>query len=182
MSRSALIVVDMLSSYGHADADKLTRSVRESLPAMTGLIRRARDEDALTIYVNDNYGNWNSDRHELVEIALAGKAPELVEAIAPRSDDLFVVKARHSIFYDTPLQYILEHDELTPVAIIGQVTEQCVLYSVLDAHIRHLPVIVARDAIAAIDRALADAALKMMEVNMDAEVCDAEDLRFSASS
>ncbi|MEU2823460.1 isochorismatase family protein [Streptomyces bacillaris] len=48
----------------------------------------------------------------------------------------FVVKARHSIFYETPLSYLLSQLGADHVVLCGQVTEQCVLYSALDAHIR----------------------------------------------
>ena len=53
---SALIVVDMLNSYEHEDADTLTESVREALPSIEALIERARREDVPIVYVNDNYG------------------------------------------------------------------------------------------------------------------------------
>src|SRR3954462_9980165 len=102
MSRSALIVVDMLNSYEHADAEKLTHSVEKTLPAMARVLDRAADDDVLTIYVNDNFGSWNSNRDELVETVLGGKFAHLVEPIAPKDETLFVVKARHSIFYQTP--------------------------------------------------------------------------------
>lgn len=62
--------------------------------------------------------------------------------------------------------------------LCGQVTEQCVLHSALDAHIRHLRVTVARDAVAHIHPDLAEAALRMMERNMGARVSAAEDVRF----
>lgn len=171
MSRTALITVDMLSPYDFQDAGKLKESVADSLPAMTALIERARDEDALIVYVNDNYGNWNSDRDELLATALSGEAPELVEPIAPRPEDLFVVKARHSIFYGTPLEYLLRQEEVDRIVLIGQVTEQCIVYSALDAYIRHLDVCVPRDAVAHIHAHLADASLEMMELNMSAETC-----------
>ena len=63
--------------------------------------------------------------------------------------------------------------------LIGQVTEQCILYSALDAYIRHFEVAVPRDAVAHIHEHLADAALEMMELNMDADVCDAADCALS---
>ena len=58
---------------------------------------------------------------------------------------------------------------------MGQVTEQCVLYSALDAYVRHFEVVVPRDAVAHIDEELADAALRMMESNMRAEIRSARD-------
>ena len=176
MSRTALIVVDMLNSYEHADAEQLTRNVERALPTMRNLIRRAADEGVLTIYVNDNFGAWNSNRDELLEQVMAGEFRHLVEPIAPGPDTLFVVKARHSIFYQTPLEYLLAQEEVDRIVLIGQVTEQCILYSALDAYIRHLQVVVPRDAVAEIHEDLAEAALRMMEVNMDAEVVTAEQL------
>jgi nicotinamidase-related amidase len=177
VSRTALIVIDMLNSYEHADAERLTQSVERALPGMERLIARAADEDVLTIYVNDNFGAWTSDRDELLRTALEGRFRRLVEPIAPREDALFVVKARHSTFYQTPLEYLLHQEEVGRVVLIGQVTEQCVLYSALDAYIRHFDIAVPRDAVAHIHEHLADASLEMMERNMDAEICAADDCR-----
>jgi nicotinamidase-related amidase len=58
--------------------------------------------------------------------------------------------------------------------LTGQVTEQCILYSALDAYVRHFEVVVPRDAVAHIHEDLAEAALRMMRSNMRAETpsCD----------
>lgn len=80
------------------------------------------------------------------------------------------MKARHSIFYDTPMSYLLWQLGVGTVVLTGQVTEQCVLYSALDAHIRHLEVTVPKGAVASIHPHLADAALEMMERNMGARI------------
>jgi nicotinamidase-related amidase len=61
------------------------------------------------------------------------------------------------------------------IVLTGQVTEQCILYSALDAYIRHFEVAVPRDAVAHIHSHLADASLELMALNMDADVCDAGD-------
>jgi nicotinamidase-related amidase len=172
VSKTALIVVDMVNSYDHPDAEKLTRSVEEVLPTMKELIDGF---DGLTLYVNDNFGQWNSNRDELLDTALAGDFKSLVEPIAPKDDALFVVKARHSIFYGTPLEYILGQEGVDRIVLTGQVTEQCILYSALDAYIRHIDVRVPRDAVAHIHEDLADAALKMMELNMSADVSPVRD-------
>jgi nicotinamidase-related amidase len=177
MPRTALVVVDMVNSYDHADAERLTRSVERSLPAMERLIGRAQDEGVLTIYVNDNFGAWRSSRQELLDTALSGPYGHLVEPVAPPDEALFVVKARHSIFFQTPLEYLLGQEEVGRVVLVGQVTEQCILYSALDAYIRHLEVVVPRDAVAHIHEHLAGAALELMELNMDADVCAADDCR-----
>ncbi|MDT0478357.1 isochorismatase family cysteine hydrolase, partial [Streptomyces sp. DSM 41014] len=128
MGNSALIVIDMINAYDHPDAELLVPSVRAALPQLTRLIDRARTEGVPVIYANDNFGEWRSHHGEIIEKTLAGKNAELVEPILPDDDSLFVVKARHSIFYETPLSYLLSQLGADHVVLCGQVTEQCVLY------------------------------------------------------
>jgi nicotinamidase-related amidase len=179
VNRTALVVVDMLNTYEHADAEQLTRSVREVLPNIASLIERARAEDVEIIYVNDNYGAWNQGRSELVERAKVGPHGDLIEPIVPADDTAFVVKARHSIFFETPLEYLLRQSGVGRIVLVGQVTEQCILYSALDAYIRHFEVVVPPDAVAAIHLELHDAALEMMRINMDADLTASADVRLS---
>src|SRR5687768_15371474 len=174
-NRSALIVVDMLNTYDHEDADRLVESVRAVIDPIAGLVERAAGAGVEVIYVNDNYGDWNSSQEELARRALEGRRPELVEPILPPDDADFVIKARHTIFYMTPLEYLLGQKEIGHVVLAGQVTEQCILYSALDAYVRHLDVTIPTDAVAHIHADMAEAALKMMERNMRAELMPAAD-------
>ena len=168
--RSALVVVDMLNPYEHEDAEPLTRSVEQVVKPLSGLVARAREEDVEIVYVNDNYGDWNSSQEELADAALRGARPDLVDPVLPPDDASFVIKARHSIFYGTPLEYLLSEKGVDHIVLAGQVTEQCILYSALDAYVRRLKVSVPRDGVAHIHEHLADAALEMMELNMRAEL------------
>jgi nicotinamidase-related amidase len=167
---AALIIVDMLNSYEHEDADPLMDSVREALPAMRDLIDRARAEKTLVVYVNDNMGDWSAARAELVEHAMNGRAPELIEPLVPPPGTPFVVKARHSVFYQTQLEYLLRQERIDRLILAGQVTEQCILYSALDAYVRHFGLAIPRDCVAHIQEDLAEAALRMMTSNMRAQV------------
>jgi nicotinamidase-related amidase len=173
--KSALIVVDMLNEYDHEDADVLVQSVRDALRPMQRLVERARQDGVPVVYVNDNNGDWGAGRPELLERAIAGRAGELVEPIAPAEGTWFIAKARHSIFYETQLEYLLREQEIERIVLVGQVTEQCILYSALDAYVRHFAVAVPRDAVAGIHPDLADCALRMMERNMQADVVEADD-------
>ena len=175
--RSAVIVIDMLNPYDHEDADVLAASVERVIEPVSELVERARSAGAELIYVNDNHGDWNSSSEELAQRALEGARPDLVEPLLPPDGADFVIKARHTIFYMTPLEYLLSQREIDHVVLAGQVTEQCILYSALDAYVRHLDVSVPRDGVAHIHEDLAEAALKMMERNMRAEVVSASDCR-----
>lgn len=175
---SALVVIDMINTYDHEDAELLLPAATRAVPVLADLIGRARKAGVPVIYANDNFGLWRSHHGELVESALSRPHADLVEPIRPDDDSLFVVKARHSIFYDTPLSYLLWQLGVGTVVLTGQVTEQCVLYSALDAHIRHLEVTVPRDAVASIHPHLAAAALEMMERNMGARIVRAREVAF----
>ncbi|MEA2445688.1 MAG: hypothetical protein QOJ12_2980 [Thermoleophilales bacterium] len=177
MPKTALLIIDMLNPYDHEDAEPLAESVAQRLPTIVDLRDRARDtDDVLTIYVNDNQDEWELDHDGIVERALNGRRPDLVEPIVPDKPVPFVLKGRHSIFYQTALDHLLSIKEVERVVLIGQVTEQCILYSALDAYIRGYDVVVPPDAVACIDPELADAALKMMASNMHADVSRAAEL------
>jgi nicotinamidase-related amidase len=173
---SALVVVDMLNPYEHRDADRLTESVERVVDPIARLIARAGDDQTEVIYVNDNYGDWDASARSLSDAALEGRRPDLVEPVVPDSGTPFIIKARHTIFYETPLEYLLRQKEIDRIVLVGQVTEQCILYSALDAYVRHIRVGVPPDAVAHIHPELADAALEMMRVNMDAEIAPSSDI------
>jgi nicotinamidase-related amidase len=176
--KTAVVVIDMLNPYSHPQADRLASRASETLGGVERLIRRADAAQAPLIYVNDNYGDWNSSAAELAEKAMSGAHPELVEPILPGAEHSFVIKARHSVFYETPLEYLLDQMGVGRLILCGQVTEQCILYSALDAHVRHFDVVVAVDAVAPIYDHLAEAALEMMERNLSAELSASSDCRF----
>jgi nicotinamidase-related amidase len=176
VSDTALLVVDMLNAYQHEDADALADSVAEIVQPLAGLIDQARGRDDIdVIYVNDNYGDFTATRDAIVKQALDGARPELIKPIVPDDDWPFLEKVRHSAFYATPLSYLLTQKQTKRVILTGQVTEQCILYSALDAYIRHFDVTVPPDAVAHIDPSLGKAALRMMERNMRARIEPAVD-------
>ena len=167
---TALIVIDMLNPYEHEDAEPLMESVEQALPSMRELVTHAPEADLLTVYVNDNHGDWTAGPREIADHALAGASPDLVEPVLPPEEAPFIVKARHSIFYETLLEYLLRREEIDRLVLAGQVTEQCILYSALDAYVRHFEVVVPTGAMAHIDERLAQAAIRMMQTNMHAQL------------
>ncbi|WP_102142435.1 cysteine hydrolase family protein [Mycobacterium hubeiense] len=176
MAETAVLVIDMLNAYRHEDADLLIPNVAEIMAPLAGLIADARRRDGIDlIYVNDNYGDFTAEFSDIVRSALDGERPDLVKPIVPDDSCRTLIKVRHSAFYATALDYLLGRLETRRLVLTGQVTEQCVLYTALDAYVRHLDVVVPRDAVAHIDSALGDAALKMMERNMRAEIVPAAD-------
>lgn len=176
MGDTTVLVIDMLNDYDHPDAELLTANVEKIVDPLADLIRRSRGSDAIDlVYVNDNHGDFTAEYSDIVRSALDGKRPDLVEPMVPAKGSRIVTKVRHSVFYSTSLAYLLNRLGTKRLILTGQVTEQCILYSALDAYVRHMPVVIPCDAVAHIDDELGAAALKMMESNMDAELTTAAD-------
>lgn len=176
MADTALLVIDVLNTYDHEDADALAAQVEKTIGPLTHLIHTASESaDVDLVYVNDNHGDFSAGAAELVRAARDGRRPDLIEPLVPNPDCAFLTKVRHSAFYATPLAYLLNRRGTQRIVLTGQVTEQCILYTALDGYLRHFDVIVPRDAVAAIIPELGDAALAMMERNMGAELCSSEE-------
>jgi nicotinamidase-related amidase len=171
MPETALLVIDMLNPYDHDDAEPLAASVEKHLSGMVTLRDEAqRRDDVLLVYVNDNSDRWDAGREALVARAVDGERPELVTPIVPTGPVPFLPKGRHSAFYETALGHLLRIEGIERVVLTGQVTEQCILYTALDAYLRGFDIVVPPDAVAHIHEDLAQAALRMMEVNLHAEL------------
>ena len=56
---------------------------REPCRRSATLIERAREEDVPIIYVNDNYGDWNSSAEKLARAALNGRHPDWSSRCCP---------------------------------------------------------------------------------------------------
>lgn len=174
MSDTAVLVIDMLNAYEHEDAEELAANVTGIIEPLAKLVATAKGRDDVDlIYVNDNYGDFTADFSDLVRAALDGARPDLVQPIVPEDGCRVLTKVRHSAFYATALDYLLGRLGTRRVVLTGQVTEQCILYSALDAYVRHLEIVVPQDAVAHIDPQLGQAALRMMQRNMSADIVPA---------
>jgi nicotinamidase-related amidase len=173
MSGIATIVIDMLNPYDHEDADVLADEVGERIEPLKALVDASREAGAELVYVNDNYEDFAATSEDLKKRALNGRRPDLIEPILPPDGTLFIQKVRHSAFYSSALDYLLRAHEIDTLVLAGQVTEQCILYSALDAYLRDYAVRIPSDAVIPIIPELGDAALKMMERNMNARISPA---------
>jgi nicotinamidase-related amidase len=85
MSDTVVLVVDMLNTYRHPDAEKSAPNVAEIIDPLATLVSKARG-DLDVVYVNDNYGDFTADRDDLIRSALEGARPDLVKPIVPDGD------------------------------------------------------------------------------------------------
>ena len=149
----ALVLVDVINDLEFDGGAELLENALPMAERLARLADRARDAGVAVIYVNDNFGKWRSDFRALLDHCrnenVRGKA--LAEILAPKKSDYFVLKPKHSGFFSTTLDTLLEYLHTNTVIVTGLTTDRCVLFTASDAHMRDLHLYVPADCCAAED-------------------------------
>jgi len=150
-SPAVLIILDMISDFDFPDGEAVARAARRIAPTIARLKARASRAGIASLYVNDNPGRWRSDSRALIEHCRrpSSRGRVVVEALLPTAQDYFVLKPRHSAFYATPLEVLLEHLGTKRLILTGVSSHQCVLFTANDAHVREFELVVPSDCIGA---------------------------------
>jgi nicotinamidase-related amidase len=161
--KDALLLVDVLNDFLHEDGEQLLESFRARHEGMLKAVSGARDSGVPVVYAQDNRGLWDGDRDRLVREALGGSGGELLEPLAPRDEDRFVVKPRYSAFDKTPLELVLRELEIERLLLGGAATEGCVAQTAIDARELGFKVSVLAYASATLDERIEQVALEYLE-------------------
>jgi nicotinamidase-related amidase len=161
--KDALVLVDVIQTFAHEDGDELLESFRSRHEGFLAALERARRDGVPVVYANDNFGVWDGDAPRLVRSAVKGPGGELVEAIAPRDGETFVVKPGYSAFDHTPLELILRELEVERLLLGGMSTEGCVAQTTIDARELRFKVTVVARACATTDERVEQVALEYLE-------------------
>ena len=161
----ALILIDVINDMEFESGEALLRNALPAAKKLSQLTRRARNAGVPVIYVNDNFGKWRSDiRQQLGHVLEDGVRGEpIAKLLRPDDDDYFVLKAKHSGFYHTQLDLLIEYLQVSTIVLAGFTTDICVLFTASDAYMRDLEIIVPPDCSAAASTKNHEKALEHME-------------------
>lgn len=160
----ALVLVDVLGNFEHADGAELAASFRAAAGGLTTAIARAREARLPVIYANDDFGTWSGDRARiLAESRRTSPQPDLIDAVAPAPDDAFLCKPRYSAFDHTPLDLLLRERGVRRLLLAGTATEMCVAQTAIDGRELGYQITVLADACSAVDAGNATTALRYLE-------------------
>ncbi len=149
-SRVVLLLVDVINDMEFPEGRQALPHALKMARAVKRLKARAREAGVPTVYANDNFGIWKSDFRGVVDHCLDDGvlgAP-LAEMLAPDDDDYFVLKPKHSAFYCTSLDILLEYLGARCLIIAGLAGNICVLFTANNAYLRDYRVVVPRDCCA----------------------------------
>jgi nicotinamidase-related amidase len=171
-SAAALLLIDLISDFDFPDGERLAANTEAIAPAAAELKARARAARIPAIYVNDNFGRWTSDFRRLVDHCSAeeSRGRLIARTLAPADDDYFVLKPKHSGFFNTTLELLLRYLHAHTLIIAGVTTDVCVMFTANDAYMREYRLWIPADCCAAVDPCDHEYALEYMRRVLGANV------------
>lgn len=181
-SDTALLLIDVINDLEFSDGRRLLRYAAPMAENLSRLKSRLKKAGIPAIYVNDNFGRWQSNFQTLLEHCLSEGVTgrDLVARLIPEEDDYFVLKPKHSAFFSTTLDTLLRYLGVKKLIITGVATNICVLFTANDAYMRDFKIYVPQDCVAANTLKEHRWALGQMESLLDADTRRSPGLRTSA--
>lgn len=159
------MLVDFVNPLDFDSGAVLARRALPAARATRPLLDRFRAHRGLTIFANDNFQTWERSFDDLVGQCGAGggAGAALVAALDPGQRDIALLKPRHSAFYGTALEFILQEQQVRTLVLAGIAADSCVTFTALDAFVRGYQLWIPRDCVAGESAAIERKALAHLE-------------------
>ncbi|QOR68753.1 cysteine hydrolase [Cytobacillus suaedae] len=153
------MINDFKFGYGPVLAEKaLTMS-----DSILKLKQQFKQQNLPVIYINDHYNLWQANLPRLLDHCTNKQSEPILKKLAPQEDDYFLIKPKHSAFYNTSLETLLRELSIDTIVLTGIAGNICVLFTANDAYMRGYKLIIPRDCIASNDSRDNEYALIMMK-------------------
>lgn len=149
-SPKVLLLVDVINDLEFPGGEDLLPHATAAAKRIAPLAARARRAGAAVVYANDNFGRWRSDFASIVRHCgrRGARGGAITRLLAPKRNDYFVLKPRHSAFYASALDVLLEALGARRVIVCGFAGDICITFSAHDAYMRGYSVSVPADCTA----------------------------------
>ena len=176
----ALILIDVINDMEFDSGEALFRNAMPAAQNLARLKKRAREAGVATIYVNDNFGKWRSDFRQQLDHVLGDgcRGEPIARLLRPDDEDYFVLKAKHSGFYHTQLDLLIDYLQVKTVILAGFATDMCVLFTASDAYLRDLEIVIPPDCSASATMEHHDTALAHMARVLHVDTTLSTDINF----
>jgi nicotinamidase-related amidase len=179
---AALLLIDVINDLEFPGGEDLLRYALPMAERIAALKRRAKRAGIPVVYVNDNFGKWQSDFRKLTTHCLRDevRGKPLAARLQPEEDDYFVLKPKHSGFFSTALELLLAHLKAGTLILTGITGNMCVLFTAQDAFMRDFRLFIPRDCVASVSREANSRALEHMETVLNADTQESTALDLDA--
>ena len=168
----ALLLIDVMNDLAFPGGQALLTQALPMAAKLAALKRRAKQAGIPSIYVNDNFGRWQSDFRQVIrhclDDAVCGKP--VATLLQPDDEDYFVLKPKHSGFYSTTLELLLRALGVHTLILTGLAGNICVLFTANDAYMRDYRLVIPADCVASQTVQENTSALHLMQTVLKADV------------
>lgn len=182
-SHVALILIDLINDFEFPGAEQMFNNTLAIARQIAILKKKVRQAGIPVIYVNDNFGKWRSDFRKMLDHCLNDdvRGKEIARLLKPDDDDYFVLKPKHSAFYSTTLEVLLEYLNAKTLILVGVAGNICVLFTANDAFMRDFHLIIPSDCIASETEEDNKYALEQMKKVLEADTRPSTEIDFAAA-
>ena len=180
VSGTALLLIDVINDLSFPGSQALIAEAEPMASRLAVLKRRASRAGVPVVYINDNFGQWRSDFRRTVAHCTARTSPgrRVSQRLRPTVRDYFVLKPKHSGFYDTTLDTLLSDLRIRRVIVTGIAGNICVLFTANDAYMRGLKIFAPADCIVSNTARDNENALRQIETVLKGNITASEHLTF----
>jgi nicotinamidase-related amidase len=177
-AEAALLLIDLINDLEFEGSEALLKSALPMAERIAALKKKVRRAGIPVIYVNDNFGRWQSNFNKLLEHCLQDdvRGKPLAEMLKPDEDDYFVLKPKHSGFYSTTLDTLLDYLRVETLILTGIAANICVLFTANDAYMRDFKLVIPADCVASNTVEENEYALEQMEKVLKADISPSTEL------
>jgi nicotinamidase-related amidase len=177
---TALFLIDVINDLNFEASAGLVAQAEPMALRLAVLKRRATAAGVPCLYVNDNFGQWRSDFRQTVAHCTSRSSPgrRVSRRLRPTARDYFVLKPKHSGFFDTTLDTLLVALRIRRVILTGIAGNICVLFTANDAYMRDLKLFAPSDCIVSNTLEENGHALKQIETVLKGNLTPSVSLRF----
>ncbi|HEX8158854.1 MAG TPA: isochorismatase family cysteine hydrolase [Solirubrobacteraceae bacterium] len=149
---TALVIIDMQNDFVRDEGTLQVRDAPGTVAAISRLLELARDSEMRVVFSQDTHDPGDPEFEIWPEHALRGTwGWEIIDELTPRDGELVVQKVRYDAFYGTQLDHMLRLWNVQTIVLCGTVANICVHYTAASAALRWYDVVIARDAVSAIE-------------------------------
>jgi nicotinamidase-related amidase len=176
----ALLLIDVINDLEFSSGEQLLKHALPVAEKLAALKRRAKAAGVPVIYVNDNFGKWQSDFKSVLKHCLEEdvRGKPLAQMLKPEEDDYFVLKPKHSGFFSTTLDTLLDYLQVKNLVLTGLTGDICVLFTANDAYMRDFHLLIPSDCVASADADENRHALEHMQRVLKADTRPSAEINF----
>ncbi|HWO96295.1 MAG TPA: isochorismatase family cysteine hydrolase [Bacillus sp. (in: firmicutes)] len=171
-NKPALIIIDIINDFQFQYGEALSKQTTNIAQNIYQFKRYMYQRNYPIISVNDHYGLWQANLEKILEKCTNHLSLPILALLKPEEKDYFLIKPKHSIFYGTALDMLLDELQIDTLILTGIAGNICVLFSANDAYMREYNLIIPSDCIASNVREDNNFALRMMKNVLKADILE----------